>query len=153
MIAANSMPGQLWAILCAAVCGLLCGMCYDIFREIRWHFRHRWAEILLDSLFSVIVSALVFVLVTGAVQQRLRGYMLVTMAFAWLIWNISVGKCFRWLLERLFDGALRCAAFVFRRFAALSTFFRFFYNRRAQKSGISKKSQKKQKKSFHFHLR
>lgn len=152
MIAVNPLPAQLWSILWAASAGVFCGMLYDIFREIRWHCRRKWVELLLDSIFSVTAAAVVFVLVTGAAQLRLRGFLLAALVAAWMLWSISIGRLFRWLLHTAFRGIGYIGGQMRHLCTSVISRLPLHRRKRAKSCGVSKESRKKQKKNFHFHL-
>lgn len=101
MITVTPLSVQLWAVCWAAAAGMICGILYDIFREIRWTYLHKWLELLLDTVFSIVVSILIFTLVTSIAQLRLRGFLLLSMAVGWLLWNVTIGRLFRRLFEKI----------------------------------------------------
>ena len=95
MITANPLPGQLWTILMGLLAGAVCGAVYDVLRETCLAVGRRWLELLLDALFSILVAGILFVLVTGVAQMRLRGFMPLSMLAGGLIWNVTAGRLLR----------------------------------------------------------
>ncbi|MCI6925939.1 spore cortex biosynthesis protein YabQ [Butyricicoccus porcorum] len=100
MTVVNPLPEQLWTILMALLSGAACGAVYDVLREIRLVVGRRWLELLLDALFSVLVAAILFVLVAGISQMRLRGFMPVSMLAGGILWSATAGRLLRWLLRK-----------------------------------------------------
>lgn len=153
MITANPLPEQLWAVLYAAIAGAACGVLYDIFREIRWSCAHCWLELLLDVLFSIVAASVLFVLVTGVAQLRLRAFIPASMAAGWLLWNFTLGRIFRWLLRKLRYILARVMDIPHKWCAAIVSHRHFRRKSKKKQRQISEKSRKKEKKSFHFCLR
>lgn len=152
MIAVNPLPEQLWAALYAALAGVLCGMVYDLFRSIRWSSGSRIVELLLDALFSLLAAAGLFVLVTGAAQLRLRGFLLLSAAGGWLIWNATGGHIFRWLLCRLWAAVAWAGGIPLRWCTYVRSHMRTHTKKKQNRCTISEKSRKNQKKCFPFCL-
>lgn len=152
MIAVNPLPEQLWAALYAALAGVLCGMVYDLFRSIRWSSGSRMVELLLDALFSLLAAAGLFVLVTGAAQLRLRGFLLLSAAGGWLVWNATGGRIFRWLLRRLWIAVAWAGGIPLRWCASVRSHVRTHTKKKQNQCIISEKSRKNQKKCFPFCL-
>lgn len=149
MIVTNPLPEQLWAVLYAMLAGILCGMVYDLFRSIRWSSKSRIVELLLDALFSLLAAVGLFVLVTSAVQLRLRGFLLFSAAGGWLLWNVTAGRIFLWLMCRLWAVAARIGRIP----SHLRSHIHVRRKKKRDVCTISEKSRKNQKKCFPFCLR
>ncbi len=114
MITANPLPGQLWTILMGLLAGAVCGAVYDVLRETCLAVGRRWLELLLDALFSILVAGILFVLVTGVAQMRLRGFMPLSMLAGGLIWNVTAGRLLRWLLKKC-GGMVKAVGVILHR--------------------------------------
>ena len=97
----NPLPDQLLVIRYAAGAGAGLGMLYDIFRILRWNSRSRCLEWLLDFLFSVVSAVVLFVLATSVTQLQLRGFLVLSFAAGWVLWNLLPGRLFRRLLRKM----------------------------------------------------
>ena len=117
MSAVNPLSMQLWTILTALLAGAACGAVYDVLREIRLAVGRRRLELLLDALFSIMVAAVLFVLVTGGAQMRLRGFMPLSMLAGGLLWSVTAGRFLRWLLRKC-GTILKAAGNILRSFCA-----------------------------------
>lgn len=99
MAAVNPLQGQLLVIQYAMVAGAGLGILYDIFRVLRWNSGSRYLELVLDFLFSIISAAVLFVLATSVTQLQLRGFLALSFAGGWILWNILPGRLFRRILK------------------------------------------------------
>ena len=127
---------QLWAMLAAALAGMLCGAVYDVFRCIRWGSQSRRVELLLDALFSLLAAAVLFVVVTSVTQLRLRGFLLLSAAGGWLVWNATGGRLLRWIIRQMASLFASAAHRLARRYAARQHNVR---QKRADEKHISEK--------------
>lgn len=100
MLVTNPLPDQLLMIRTAAIAGAGLGVLYDIFRMLRWHKRSRWLELVLDFLFSAVSAGVFFVLATAVTQLQLRGFLLLSFAAGWVLWNLLPGRWFRFFLSK-----------------------------------------------------
>ncbi|MCD8356638.1 MAG: spore cortex biosynthesis protein YabQ [Clostridia bacterium] len=101
MITVNPLTEQLLIIQYAAIAGAGLGMLYDVFRILRWKSGSRLLELLLDFLFSIFSAGVLFVVATSVTQLRLRGFLLMSLAAGWILWNAVAGRLFRWILEKI----------------------------------------------------
>lgn len=101
MAVVNPLQGQLLVIQYAIIAGASLGILYDIFRVLRWHSGSRCLEFVLDFLFSVISAAVLFVLATSVTQLQLRGFLVLSFAAGWILWNILPGRLFRRILKEI----------------------------------------------------
>lgn len=101
MLVANPLPEQLLVIQYAAMAGAALGVLYDIFRIMRWNSGSRWTELVLDFLFSAVSAGVLFVLATAVTQLQLRGFLLLSFAAGWGLWNLLPGRWFRRLLRKI----------------------------------------------------
>ncbi len=153
MTAVNPLPEQLWAVLYAVLAGMFCGMVYDLFRIIRWNCGSKLVELLLDALFSLLTAAGMFALVTGAAQLRFRGFMLLSAAGGWMIWNYTIGRIFRWLLRRMWTAFVWVGRIPLHGCASVFSHMHIHRKKKTNRCTISEKSQENQKKCFPFCLR
>lgn len=145
MMESIPLQEQLWVVLYAALSGIGCGVLYDIFREIRWNSRHMWLEFLLDGMFCVVLACFLFAFVTGISQDRLRGFIPLSMLAGGLLWNFTLGKPFRLLLAHAYRmtryvllAPYRCGSYIVRS-------YRSHRKNRKKEHKFFKKSQKNQK--------
>lgn len=100
MLVVNPLPDQLLVIQYAAGAGAGLGMLYDIFRILRWNSDSWCLELILDFLYSTICAAVLFVVATSVTQLQLRGFLVLSFAAGWVLWNLLPGRLFRWLLRK-----------------------------------------------------
>ena len=100
MLVVNPLPDQLLVIRYAAISGAALGMLYDIFRILRWNSGSRCMELVLDFLFSVVSAAVLFVLAPSVTQLQLRGFLFLSFAAGWVLWNLLPGRLFRRILRK-----------------------------------------------------
>lgn len=100
MIQQDLIWQQMGFMLQAAQMGIICGILYDVLRLPR--YRHgRICEFFLDVLFSCIASGMIFVLVIGMTQSRLRIFLLAAFGIGWLLWYITLGRFLRGIAKKL----------------------------------------------------
>ena len=100
MIAVNPLPDQLLVIRYAAAAGAGLGVLDDVFRILRWNSGSWYLELVLDFLFSMVSAAVLFIVATSATQLQLRGFLVLSLAAGWVVWNVLPGRAFRWFLGK-----------------------------------------------------
>lgn len=143
MITANPLSDQLWIILTALLGGAGCAAVYDVLTEIRLAVGRRGVELILDALFSVFVAGVVFFFVAGIAQTRLRGFMPLSMLAGSLLWRVTIGRLFRWLLQKCWIVLKTIAAVLYGFCMRLASFLHRFGKKADHSQPILEKSRKK----------
>ena len=91
----NIVQMQWYGVLAACVCGLALGALYDAFWLIRQHWKRAGLTFFLDMLFSMAGGATLFVLAVSIFQQRMRGFLPVSMLLGGVLWELTAGRWVR----------------------------------------------------------
>ena len=95
----SGLGTELYGVLLFALAGLICAWVSDILSILRYVvFGGRLAEFLLDLLFMTVCALAVFLTTVSALQENLRGYMLVSFAASAFVWEQTLGRLVRKLL-------------------------------------------------------
>lgn len=100
----NIVQQQWYGVLAACICGLALGALYDAFWLIRQHWRSAGLTFFLDVLFSMTSGAALFILAVSIFQQRMRGFLPVSMLLGGILWELTAGRWVRrfwkWMHKR-----------------------------------------------------
>lgn len=100
----NVTQMQWYGVFAACVCGLALGALYDVFWLIRQHWHSTGLTFFLDVLFSMTCGATLFVLAVSIFQQRMRGFLPISMLLGGILWELTAGcwvrRFWKWIRRR-----------------------------------------------------
>ncbi len=91
----NAIQLQWHSMFIACACGLALGVLYDVFWLIRQHWKCAGLTFFLDVLFSMTCGATLFVFAVSIFQQRMRGFLPVSMLLGGVLWELTAGRWVR----------------------------------------------------------